>query len=641
LEPIKDENYNLGGINVKASVYITGENQVLDLRNYSFERPGGHKSRPGISDFVTLPKSTYGSTPTSLFQWTSRNYIKSSNGSGSSSVAGASFLAFDSGNNLHLYNSATTTVIEPSLVPGALDFVSETTDQYTGNLKDFLYFANGSQFKIYSTGFPTLFGTWPYSNAIEYRFPVAPTIFGLSFGTGVVNPSISPYPSGTHTFEVLLGKPFAGTVNTPEMGNYWFYSEPSRPAYFHLGATQASGEDFHFRVQFQYPTGYGYVRPLVKYTSPLGGVAYYMTPAMALTTSDETLDATLLSGGTGIISFYQFSSAANVSGIPDFSLTPRFIESYKNMLFMSGFSTEPHQVRFSDVGTFLFSDAANVINVLPGQSKEMTNLIKFQDTLVLFKDTSVYEISGDSPETLSVKTITVDYGCVNNRAAVTFKNKLWFVDKKGICEYNGPDTFIVSYPVQTFFDALTVNNFRAMYVKSQNQVWFSSDDVVLVYDCDVDKWTIYDRIPINASAASEVIEFGTSQPQPSWITSGTSHFFFSKLDPTVSTDRGQAITLMMKSRYHKRLGETTEEMWRRVFMDIAPGNTTTPTMTINLLPDYGSSVAVTKYVNVGQFQSRVDFGFPARSMAVQTILQTSETVTINGYTIESRYLRSV
>jgi hypothetical protein len=230
---------------------------------------------------------------------------------------------------------------------------------------------------------------------------------------------------------------------------------------------------------------------------------------------------------------------------------------------------------------------------------------------------------------------------VNNRAAVTFKNKLWFVDKKGICEYNGPDTFIVSYPVQPFFDSLTVNNFRALHVKSQNQVWFASDDVVLVYDYDVDKWTIYDKIPINASTASDIIEFGASLPQPSWVTASTSHFFFSRLDPSVSTDRGSNITLMMKGRYHKRLGETTEEMWRRVFMDIGPGNTTSPTMTINLMANYGSSISETKYVNVGQFQSRVDFGIPARSMAIQTILQTSERVIINGYTIESRFLRSV
>jgi hypothetical protein len=229
---------------------------------------------------------------------------------------------------------------------------------------------------------------------------------------------------------------------------------------------------------------------------------------------------------------------------------------------------------------------------------------------------------------------------VNNRASVTFGNKLWFVDKKGICEYNGPDTFIVSYAVESYFNDLDPDKFRALHVKSANQVWFGSGETILVYDYDVNAWTIYDKIPINSTAGSDIIEYGQSLPQPSWITSSTSFFFVSRLDQDATTDRGAGITLIKKTRYHKRMGDSTQEMFRRVFMDIDPGPTMTPTMTINMLPDYGNSIADTRYVNVGPYQSRVDFGVSAKSLSIRTILQVTEKVTINGYTIESRYLRS-
>lgn len=630
---LKDENYkNLGGINVKASTYLTGPQQFLDLRNYCFERTGALQSRPGIVDSVTLAKSTYGSTPTSLYQWNSPNFIKQGpNADGITTIAGISLVVLDSGTNLYGINSATLLTIYQSLTPGPLDFETESTELYTGNLKDYLYFANGKEFRVFSKGSSgvNIAGVWNYTGSIDYRFPEAT---GVSISTGAFGLSTGPIPSGTHTFKVIFGKALGGSFDTPPFDEYVFFSDQSNPSYFFLGATLPVNQCFQAYAPI--PQGYGYQIASVRYTSPLGNIEYSLGITVGLGMGFSL-------GSTQVfLTVPHFSSAGSYSGIANLTTIPKYLESYKNMLFMAGFSSSPHTIKHSDIGGYLINTPENAFDVLPGQSREITNLTKFQDTLIVFKDSSIYEINGDSPETLSLKTITTEYGCVNNRASVTFQNKLWFVDKKGICEYNGPDTFIVSYAVESYFNDLDPDKFRALHVKSANQVWFASGDIVLVYDYDVKAWTIYDKIPINSDTGSAIIEYGQSLPQPSWITSSTSFFYISRLDQDTTTDRGSNITLSFKTRYHKRLGDTTQEMWRRVFMDIDPGPTLSPTMTINMLPDYGNSIADTQFVNVGPYQTRVDFGVSAKSLAIQTILSAGERITVNGYTIESRYLRS-
>jgi len=108
----------------------------------------------------------------------------------------------------------------------------------------------------------------------------------------------------------------------------------------------------------------------------------------------------------------------------------------------------------------------------------------------------------------------------------------------------------------------------------------------------------------------------------------------------LATDRGVAITLMAKTRFHKRLGESTQEMWRRFYLN---NDVTGATLgvTLNFYPDYSSHASLVRSTNLSAFQTRIDFGISAKSLSIEWIIAANEKVTVNGYTIESRYLRSV
>jgi len=126
---LKVEQYlNLGGINTKASEYATGENQVLNLRNYSFERPGAWQSRPGYSMYSNFNQTLFATfLPTSVVQFSLEN--------------GQSFIVFDIGPTL--YNNIGLSAISGNLGTSQSQIDFEAYD-------NFLYYANGHVLEKYS-----------------------------------------------------------------------------------------------------------------------------------------------------------------------------------------------------------------------------------------------------------------------------------------------------------------------------------------------------------------------------------------------------------------------------------------------------------------------------------------------------------
>ena len=115
---------------------------------------------------------------------------------------------------------------------------------------------------------------------------------------------------------------------------------------------------------------------------------------------------------------------------------------------------------------------------------------------------------------------------------------------------------------------------------------------------------------------------------------------YCRLNPTLNADFGVAMTLIAKTRFHKRMGESTQEMWRRLYVDTDVPSVTTG-VTINFRPDYGTGISLVRSQILNEFQERLDFGISAKSLSVELIIQSLSAIRINGYTLEARYLRSV
>jgi hypothetical protein len=264
----------------------------------------------------------------------------------------------------------------------------------------------------------------------------------------------------------------------------------------------------------------------------------------------------------------------------------------------------------------------------------------YQDSLLIFKQNSTHEVIGTSPQDLSLRDVSMEYGCLSNRGVVVYENTCWFIDKKGIIEYNGANFRLVSEEIFEYLDQVDKSKIVAIHVKKKNQVWFASSQKVFAYDYNSEAWAIFDNIKLDTESAGQVLSFGATTKDVAWFETGASFHNIVRFDDTLNTDQGQAITLAIKTRFHKRLGPSTQELFRRLYIDAdVPGST--QGVTILLRPDYGTSVYLAKSTFLDSFQKRIDFGVSAKSLSVELILRANQSITINGYTIESRFLRLV
>lgn len=621
---IKDENYrNLGGINVKLSTYNTDQTQFLDLRNYCFVRPGSLTNRPGQEVHASLSRATFLVKPANTIE-----FIKQS---------GSTYVIYDVGPTLY---ALPNTALGGGFVASAT--LSEPIDSEPVN--DRLYLANGNTFRVFD-------GTAIYNYKSETsRFD--DTNLGITFNTALL-------PNNGQTVVLARGGYFFWL--TPARGPQSLITQYGLPTNLNtLPSVDAIGDYFGIRVTlsatvvaqgqwvvwgFTLPAEYGYSTVAVQYQL---GASVSQDPYTGLVNnsikSEDTYAFGLSTfGGVGArfgFTFDHFTLSASWENQYPISASPRFLETYNNILFFSGFTAFPNQVLFSEIGDPERIKEENFFEIKTADNRKITGMIFFQDALVIFKETSIHEVVGASPQDLTLRTTTLEYGAINNEGIVVFENKLWFVDEKGICQYNAANTEIVSEPIEEYLSQVDKTKIKAIHYKDRSEVWFCADDKCFVYDYFAKAWTIYDNVPIDFKSGANVIGLGTTVSTPAYWRTGTSFINLARFGTSLSDDFGVAMTLVAKTRYHKRMGESTQELWRRLFINADVPSVTTG-VTINFRPDYGSSIFLTRSQFVNEFQERLDFGISAKSLSAEFIIQSLSSIRINGYTLESRYLRSV
>jgi hypothetical protein len=111
---------------------------------------------------------------------------------------------------------------------------------------------------------------------------------------------------------------------------------------------------------------------------------------------------------------------------------------------------------------------------------------------------------------------------------------------------------------------------------------------------------------------------------------------------SLAGDNGVGMTTIMKTRFFADMGRSTTEQYRRFFVDLDPVLGFTSALSVNFFTDYGSSIQLTRTMYQSPFQSRIDFGLPAKSLAAEIINTTNtDPIKIHGFTIESREQRKV
>lgn len=121
----------------------------------------------------------------------------------------------------------------------------------------------------------------------------------------------------------------------------------------------------------------------------------------------------------------------NRSGVP----LGNFAQWFHNYLFVAATTANPNRLFFSNLGDPTTFDAANYVDVNPGDSDSCQGLGMLQDELFFFKRNTIWSITGWSGTTFAATTVATQntnvrlfgYGCVAPGSIISVGNDIYFL----------------------------------------------------------------------------------------------------------------------------------------------------------------------------------------------------------------------
>ena len=645
---LKSESYaNIAGINRKVSPYQNSPQECLNIENMDFSQPGSLTSRPGS----TLYGSTLVGKITGLYEFTR--------------LIGASYVVFGASNGLN------------QLLPSGSTLVKTMNNSY---LMDFMTFVD-RMFVFNGEGGQR----WDGGTIGLFSLP-APSRMTLTGATSVFAGGISVLAAGTYfgAYAYVNERGYLGPICEPglvTLGNYLRFEGLTAPAnrgiigYAFYISPPGSSQLFLVKGLSIAPgstVAFGFVVPSIVSGTPIStvditgfgvGILPFNGAYFAGQRSSETpVEYVSINGGetfspdetsnwgftlpgasfNGVIWPFP-SSTSRIS----MAFEPRFAEVYSNRAFYSGLSGVPSTVWFSDLGEPEGILPENFFEVRTNDGDSVSGMSSYQNGLIISKYKSIHFLSGNSPENFDLQEITTEYGNISNRTMIVYENLFWGLDQKGIIQWNGSQVGIISSKIEDVFLSMNLaaakDNATAIHDRFRNEVRFAIPtdgstlcNTLVVYDYIANGFAVWKGNNINAMA---MVQGSLSSPTSFFGGySGSIRFFGSSF----LTDYGTAFTSVIKFPYKTLIGQSIETQYRRLYLDVDPIIGVTAPVSINLRSNYGATIQAARTMYQNPFQSRIDFGIPARSLSVEVVHSSASCgMRVHGYTIEGREQRRV
>lgn len=659
-QKFKSEQYtNFGGINSKASEYITGPTEFLDLKNWDFQTPGSLSQRWGSTQYISDGFTSKITGFVEYEKFNGESFVVVTSSTFAFKLAGTGYTTIRGAQTLNTNIGQATQII--------MGWSSNYDFQVFSN---YLYACNGKDF-------------WKYNGTSTTFYSLGKADFGY-------------LTSGYLNISYTAAGPF-DTVFMPQINYFYklaFVSESGHTGpissdrlFLSLVGITATSIKIHFAnfASALFDRGHGITGLLLyrghSWSSASSQGLYYqcgdpnlngMSGQLTIINGFQTLiiDSNIVQGA-GVISpidthlafpsasyyidavnstyFYGITTNAGVTlgGHVGQSLVPKFLENFNNQLFMAGFSGAPSSIVWSEIGMPESVDPEFIAEFRTDDGDKITGMKIYNGNLVVFKSNSFFVLSGDDPDNFSIREVSTEYGCLSNRAIAVYNDIMLFLDRKGIVQFNGANFQVISNKIDPIFSRMNVaaalDQATMIHDKTRNQVILgipvdgsSTNNLTVVYDYIVNAWTTYDGYNpaqyqlIQGRLDKKTIMFSDYLNKINYV------------GPTFASDNGVGFSLVAKTRYNNDMGKSVTKQYRRLFLDVDPITGTTVAFNINFFSNYGDSVALNRTMYSDQFQSRIDFGIPAKSLSFEiSKFDTTTIVKWHGYTIESRFQRNV
>lgn len=327
--------------------------------------------------------------------------------------------------------------------------------------------------------------------------------------------------------------------------------------------------------------------------------------------------------------------------------TPKYLEVNQNIMFMSGFSQSPSNVWFSDIGQPESIQPENFFEVRTNDGDRVYSIRAYNNMVIVMKQYSFHKVIGDNPDNFQLVELSLEYGCISDKSVCEYREKLVWLDQKGILQFDGSSWQIISTPVEDIFRRMNLSAAKEKAVGVhhlyRNQIWWgipidgaTENNITVVYDYLVEGWTFFEGFKPSSFA---MVQSSLTKPTV-WRGDYSGMIYYH--GESFFGDNGQGITCLMRPHWDK-LKENETWIWRRFFLDRGTVSGLTGPIQGKLYSDYDiSTVKATFTMYQNSFQTRAEFGVPAKAVTGDfTHHSASLPLLINGFTWARRFLRNV
>lgn len=116
--------------------------------------------------------------------------------------------------------------------------------------------------------------------------------------------------------------------------------------------------------------------------------------------------------------------------------TGKYITVYKDSLFIAGDPTAPSRLYYSaggaQINDFTIANGGGFIDISRNDGQSITGLVVYRNSLIVFKDRSIYQFQFTTEGLPSLVQINPRIGCVSSRSIVAVENDVLFLSHIGI-----------------------------------------------------------------------------------------------------------------------------------------------------------------------------------------------------------------
>lgn len=211
------------------------------------------------------------------------------------------------------------------------------------------------------------------------------------------------------------------------------------------------------------------------------------------------------SGATGD----SFVTTGNASSAP----TGKFIERFRNRVWISGNTTYPDRLYYSSLpdSSLVITWAGDYVDISPADGENITGKIRTKSALLVFKNNHIYRVYSVTETEADPK---INVGTYSNESIVEAKDGVYFHHPTGFYKYADGGVQEISKPITDIVKNITVANYSKvcgwLETNGDNIVWAVGDVTIdgttyanleVRYTISTETWTHYSK-PTQALVAS-------------------------------------------------------------------------------------------------------------------------------------------